>query len=309
MTNLDETREEDEAARLKQGIQILGDLLAKAEGGVVSTKILRKELEAKEISAPKELIAQLKAYEPRGDTASGDSKFRHFGRSFYTKQKYDEEQKKREEDAAQAAAAGGNDEDDAASDEAQAGTAPERVERRHEEARLGTYVRPVLEEIYDDDASPDEYVFDVHSLRGGNGFENVDLLAVHWRSPALIEIVTVEVKLKFTSALVQQARNYTRFSERVWIALRVAAASTLDAALELQAHDPLLFEHVVDIGLGILGCHRGPGRGGSYDVFPIHWPRKNSIDPLARAEFVRRYRTQLERGRAAAPPARSYPIR
>jgi hypothetical protein len=123
--------------------------------------------------------------------------------------------------------------------------------------------------------------------------------------PKCIDIVTVEVKLKFTSFLVQQARNYTRFSERVWIALPVDATSAKDASVELRAQDTLLFEHVVASGLGILACHRG--RGGAYDVFPVHWPSRQAVDERERELFIERYRPQFEESRVIPPAARSYP--
>ncbi len=67
----------------------------------------------------------------------------------------------------------------------------------------------------------------------------------------------------------------------------------------------LLFEHVVEAGLGILACHRG--RGGAYDVFPIHWPRRNVVDAREREELVKRYRPQFEESGVIPPVARSYP--
>jgi hypothetical protein len=52
----------------------------------------------------------------------------------------------------------------------------------------------VLENIYQSEHTPEDsdYVFDVHSDRPGSEFENVDLLAVHWRSAKSVELVAVE---------------------------------------------------------------------------------------------------------------------
>jgi hypothetical protein len=292
------------------GAQILREMLARARDGAISTQSLRKELDGRNVADPQELIARLRALEP-GDQPGGpeQSRWFHLGRSFYTEAKYREAQRAQDALAAEASAADAVADPVTSEEEAEEETdtaAPrERRKRRSEEARLGTYIVRTLEEIYDDEASPEKYVFDVHSLRGGSDFENVDLLAVHWRSPKVIDIVTVEVKLKFTAFLVQQARNYTRFSERVWIAMPVDATTAHAAAMELRGQDHLLFEHVVEVGLGILGCHRG--RGNSYNVFPVHWPRRNQVDPREREELVKRYRNEFEESGVIPPATRSYP--
>jgi hypothetical protein len=75
--------------------------------------------------------------------------------------------------------------------------------------------------------------------------------------------------------------------------------------MELRARDQLLFEHVIETGLGILACHKG--RGGAYDVFPIHWPQRNVVDPRAKEDLVKRYRPQFEEAGVVPPIARSYP--
>lgn len=302
---------QQEPDRILIGAQILRELLARAREGTVSTQALRKELEARGLPDAQEMIARLKAFDCTTAPENGDHlRWYHFGRSFYTEAKYREAQRAQDADAAQAAAADdqgaeADEAEEALEEEAETAAPRERRKRRREEARLGTYILPVLEELYDDEASPEVYVFDVHSVRGGNDFENVDLLAIHWRSNKVIDLVTVEVKLKFTAFLVQQARNYTRFSERVWIALPVDATTANTAAIELRARDQLLFEHIIDVGLGILGCHRG--RGGAYEVFPIQWPRRNVVDPREREEFIKRYRVQFEESGVIPPAARSYP--
>jgi hypothetical protein len=141
-------------------------------------------------------------------------------------------------------------------------------------------------------------VFDVHNGRAGNEFENVDVMAVHWRSSKVVELVTVEVKLEFTARLVQQARNYGRFCDRVWLAVPVLAEAA-DAAGALREFDPMLFEHVVDTGLGILACRRRPGR--SYEVLPVHWPRRMRPDLVEKDGFLERYRRQFEQAGVLAP--------
>jgi hypothetical protein len=150
------------------------------------------------------------------------------------------------------------------------------------ERRLGTYVVSALESIYQSDHAPEDapYVFDVHNERAGSEFENVDVMAAHWRSQKVVELVAVEVKLEFTARLVQQARNYGRFADRVWIAVPVLAEAA-DASGALREFDPLLFEHVVDAGLGILACRRRPGR--SYEVLPAHWPRRSDAGHFSSA--------------------------
>jgi hypothetical protein len=176
------------------------------------------------------------------------------------------------------------------------------IERRNrqEERRLGTYVVSTLENIYQSDHTPDDapYVFDVHNDRAGTEFENVDVMAAHWRSPKVVELVAVEVKLDFTARLVQQARNYGRFADRVWIAVPVLAEAA-DASGALREFDPLLFEHVIDTGLGILACRRRPGR--SYEVLPVHWPRRMHADQVEKEAFLERYRRQFETAGVLAP--------
>jgi hypothetical protein len=97
---------------------------------------------------------------------------------------------------------------------------------------------------------------------------------------------------------VQQARNYGRFSDRVWIAVPVLAEAA-DASGALREFDPLLFEHVVDAGLGILACRRRPGR--SYEVLPVHWPRRSYPDPVEKELFLERYRRSFEEAGVLAP--------
>ena len=150
--------------------------------------------------------------------------------------------------------------------------------------------------------TPDDapYVFDVHHDRAGSDYENVNVLAIHWRSSKVAELISVEVKLDFTARLVQQARNYGRFSDRVWIAAPLLAEAA-DASAALRDFDPQLFEHVVEAGLGILACRRRPGR--SYEVLPVHWPRRLAPDPVEKEGFLERYRPHFEQAAVLAPRA------
>ena len=75
---------------------------------------------------------------------------------------------------------------------------------------------PALEDLYFSESNADEkdFVFDVHSYRKGSSFENTDLIAIHWRSDKVYDLIAVEVKLGFSAQVVQQALSYTRFSHR-----------------------------------------------------------------------------------------------
>ena len=132
------------------------------------------------------------------------------------------------------------------------------------------------------------FVFDVHSARKGSSFENVDLIAVHWRSRNFCDLISVEVKLEFSPHVVQQALNYTRFSHRAWVAVLVET----DSRNELPQRYPALFDYAISRGLGVLACRRRQGR--SYEVLPVHWPLRNQLDPLLEEEFIERYRECFE---------------
>jgi hypothetical protein len=269
--------------------RVLDDLL-KSNGGVVSSTMLRRELERNHgIADARPLLVELTFFDPdsareRGIPEPG-FRFHHLGRSFYSEEKYADEAKKLQ----QATIKEAEDASDAVSE-----TEPEEVPvsrtNRQEEARLVTYVKRGLEEIYSSDLNADEktFVFDVHSLRKGSSFENVDLIAVHWLPHNMCELISVEVKLEFNPQVVQQALNYTRFSHRAWIAVPVET----DSHVELRERDPGLFEYAIARGLGVLACRRR--RGKSYDVFPVHWPQRNTLDLLDQEEFVERYRDEFE---------------
>ena len=90
----------------------------------------------------------------------------------------------------------------------------------------------------------------------------------------------------------------------VWIAVP-AQADLTEAAFELREYDPLLFEYVLNQGLGILACRRGRGR--SYDISPIHWPSLVVPDAVERDAFIERYRSVFEEAQVIAPTSPTYP--
>jgi len=275
--------------------QVLNDLLT-SNKGCVSTTALRRELENHGIADARPVVVELKFFDPESSRERGipvpDFKFHHLGRSFYSEERYKQELKKQEEATTKEA--------DAASRQASV-AAPEEptVSRtnRQEEARLVAYVKSALEDLYSSEAIPEDrtIVFDVHSARKGSSFENVDLIAVHWRPCNVCDLITVEVKLEFSAQVVQQPLNYARFSHRAWVAVLVETNSNY----ELRERNPTLFEYVISHGLGILACRRRQGR--SYDVFPVHWPTRNQLDPLEEAEFLERYRDEFEEAGVVEP--------
>jgi len=253
-------------------------------------------LENHGIADARPVVVELKFFDPESSRERGipvpDFKFHHLGRSFYSEERYKQELKKQEEATTKEA--------DAASRQASV-AAPEEptVSRtnRQEEARLVAYVKSALEDLYSSEAIPEDrtIVFDVHSARKGSSFENVDLIAVHWRPCNVCDLITVEVKLEFSAQVVQQPLNYARFSHRAWVAVLVETNSNS----ELRERNPTLFEYVISHGLGILACRRRQGR--SYDVFPVHWPTRNQLDPLEEAEFLERYRDEFEEAGVVEP--------
>ncbi len=261
---------------LEKSFGVLRDLLQKYEGciGVVRYK---KELESAGFTDPSDLVEQI-----RIDGQSVTPPIFHAGRSFFTKEVYEKRQHKIDEAAECAAAETPTAEDK----EEEAEVSPKRkTENKQEEARLVRYVVETLTDIYDSaEYTPEvECAFDVHAGRAGGDFENVDAIAVDWRDQDTAEVIVVEVKLGFTSKLVQQANNYRRFSDRVWIAVPISG-SLPTAARELRKIDPYLFDYVIESGLGILACRRTVGS--RYEVLPVHWPRlllqgdRESLDKL-----------------------------
>jgi hypothetical protein len=284
---------------------VLAGLLKEGKG-IVSSRALRSALEKKGFANARQVVIQLKYYDfdstPSEELPRPEGRWYSHAKSIYSEEAYEALRQQREQHAASAEKAEAEVEIvEKPAEEEGAPVAPsERRRNRQEESRLGAYVLDALQGIYESDATPEdcEWTFDVHNERAGNDYENVDLLALHWRSERIVEIITVEVKLDFTSRLVQQAKNYARFSDRVWIAVPVLADSA-DISAALREFDPLLFEHVIQAGLGILACRRRRGR--SYEVLPVHWPRRLEPDPMERETFIDRYRTCFEEAGVIEP--------
>jgi hypothetical protein len=283
-------------------LQVLKDMLVR-NSGCVSSTALRRELERKGVADSRPVISKLSYFDPEqgieANFAIPDFQFRHRGRSFYTPDALAEAEKATDTraDAASAIAsvAPPSPEEIAADDVSESAVIVPRRVAKQEEARLVTYIRDALAVIYESDFQPEsaDHVFDVHNDRGGSDFENVDLLGFHWRSHEIVETIAVEAKLTFSARLIQQASNYQRFANRVWIALPCSSAD------ELREYDERLFDFVVERGLGILGCIRRRGR--SYEVQAIHWPRYQQVDPLERLALIERHRPTFEEAKVVAP--------
>ena len=264
----------------------------------MSSTALRRELEHKHgFADAKPIVTELKFFDPESSQERGMPmprfRFRYLGRSFYSEEKYEEERKRQEAETIKEA--------EVASRQASVATPEEPSSRtnRQEEARLVAYVKNALEDLYESDENPGHsFVFDVHSARKGNSFENVDLIAVHWRSANVCDLIAVEAKLDFNAQVVQQALNYTHFSHRAWVAVPVQT----DEKSELRELNPSLFEYAISNGLGILACRRRKGR--SYEVFPVQWPVRNQLDPLEEEGFLERYREEFERAGVIEPKER-----
>lgn len=307
--NVLDAKDDDESALLRRAYEILQGSL-RDQGGIVSSKILKGGL-AKELSIEDEeasnLLYKLRFFSEDAAEQIGlkDAKTFHHGRSFYSPEKYDEAMAPTEQEFA---------EKEERFDEWESGDESQLrkrdPKRNGEEARLGGYVKTWLEDNYTTEFTPEEteyeYVFDVHTNRPGGSFENVDLIAVHWLDDRVFEVVTVEVKLAFHPGAVYQACSYARFSHRVWVACPVSAGFR-DAGSALQMSNPELFDHVVAQGIGILACVRAPGRGGSYQPIPVHWPRLQSPDNFQKMRFQERYRPQFEEARVLESQKRRYP--
>jgi hypothetical protein len=288
----------------KLAFQVLEGLL-KSDDGCVSSRALREDLEEKHgIPDARPVVVALKYFDPESSRERGSPlpsfKFHHLGRSFYSDDKYAQELKKQEDTTTKEA--------EKASSRELSDIVPEEVtvsrSYRQEEARLVQYVKRALEELYTSDANSEEYpfVFDVHSSRPAGSFENVDLIAVHRLPLDFCDLITVEVKLEFSAQAVHQAVSYTRFSHRVWIAVPV---DTDSHSSELRDLNLSLFEYAIFRGLGVLACRRR--RGKSYEIFPIHWPLKNQLDPLAEEQFKERYRAEFEEAGILEPKKKKFP--
>lgn len=267
---------------LKRAATILAQLIQSGEGRV-STKAFKAALRDEKLVDIEGILDQLKYQEknlfPNGEIPT----WKYFGASFYSETAYAQVMKEEEEDS-----------DSAENIDEENEIEPERKKNKSPEAKLGKYVKAALEDIYDSDHASDEYVFDVHTERPASDYRNVDLIAIDWRSPQHVDLISVEVKMDFTTKLVQQAANYTRFSNRVWIAVPLPVnTDPAGASQTLRNKDPLLFDHVIELGIGILACRKS--MGSSYEVFPIHWPRLLKPIELERHNFLECYREHFER--------------
>jgi hypothetical protein len=145
-------------------------------GGSVSAQSLRKALEKHGIKDIEGSIKRLRSLEPLTPNAS---KLFWRGRSFYTEDAYlkaqEEAVKEAEVAVEQAAPASGPDPAETSDPSEVAEAAPKRRENRQEEARLVTYIRDALDNIYASDFGPEaDYAFDVHNDRPGSDYENVE---------------------------------------------------------------------------------------------------------------------------------------
>jgi hypothetical protein len=290
---------EDPGIDVKGAKSILVELLQKNKGSV-STRAFIKKLEQKGFESIKDIVRKFKFSDDNDLEAEG---IYHKGRSFFNEKAYHEELEKSEEEADQSEKEEEADEVEEVEEEVEIS---ERRRNKKEEARLVTYVKSALENIYDTQYGPEaEIAFDVHNDRAGNSYENVDLIAIDWRSDDVVETIAVEAKLYFNVKLVQQAKNYTRFADRVWIAVNVKVGAA-EAAAALREENPLVFDYVVDSGIGILGCKRNQGK--SYDVFPIHWPSLNNPNKLEKNEFIKRHLSVFQEAKVVAPESKErYP--
>jgi len=271
---------------LRKPEEILVDLLAPT--GVVSTMKLKVKLREAGHENANAICDQL---------SRQNNQWKKHDKSFYTPQRLEtllkeESEEKSEVKEALSANADLPEEDDL----------EERValkakhKRKAEERRLcENYIHPFLTELYETEHKPHETecAFVVQDQRPSSSLRNVDLVAVQWRTPEFVELITVEAKLSFSAQLVQQAANYIRFSHRVWIAVVVNAGTDVgEIAQSLYDKDPLLFEYVVSLGLGIIACQKA--KGGSFNCYAVQWPKKQSPDEFEKASFIEDYRETFE---------------
>lgn len=288
----------NELEQWKVATETLRKLLA-VSSGVVSSKALCRELEKCGIANTQQMNTKLKLFkfdDPESEPLLPSFRYVHRGRSFYS----EEASRKADNEIEAAAERDGQGEQELEYEQVEIHA---KKKNRKEEARLGGYVAEALEDIYATDKGPENrpIVFDIHNERPGTEFENVDLLAVHWRSREFVELVAVEVKLYFSPRLVLQALNYQRFAHRVWVAVPV---STDMPANELREVDAQLFDYIIEHGIGILACRKR--KGGKYEVSPIHWPSLNRLDHVETAGFIERYREKFEEAQAVEPKQSNY---
>lgn len=173
----------------------------------------------------------------------------------------------------------------------------ERRRRPSPEKRLcEQYILPYLSSIYYSSYNHDDHevAFCVQDLRPSEQFRNVDLIAINWRSDENVELVTVEAKMEFNAQVVQQAANYSRFSHRVWIAVVVESSIEVETMIpSLREQDPLLFEYILALGLGVIACQRKQGNG--FECYAVQWPRKQNPDEFEKQHFLDCYRGTFEK--------------
>jgi len=270
--------------------------------GIVSSRALRPELERRGVVSATKMVTKLKLFNSDDPKTELTAPFRyyHIGRSFYSEQAYAEAQAEINTAAEKAEREVEVEEQYEEYEEEEVHT---KRKNQQEEARLCKYVQQALESLYVSDYGPEDVqiAYDIHNERPGSEFENMDVIAIHWRSDEVVELVGVEVKLSFSPRLVLQAGNYKRFAHRVWVAVPV---SSYEPGVELREYDALLFEHVIEEGIGVLACRKK--QGGAYEVWPIHWPRLNLLDSLARDAFIERYRSVFEEANVVEPDAETW---
>lgn len=274
--------------------------------GKVTPQSLRRLLADDLGGAFKEAMSMLRCYDPAAEPEDPSAPkppcvYHRRGYTYYSQEAYIELEEQVQADADEAGKA---DESQTSIDNEE--ESRQESVRRQDEKRMAVYVLQTLADIYASEYC-ETCAFDVQNSRSGAKYENVDIIALDWRSPNVVDIVTVEVKLEFSSLPIQQALSYRRFSNRVWIAVQVEKSFS-QCAVYLRTTQPLLFQYAVDQGLGILACKRAPGRG-VFEVAPIQWPRFYPTDYLEREAFIQRYRECFEES-CVIPKneAQSYPM-
>src|SRR5258707_2329715 len=186
--------------------------LLNENGGVISNVQFKRDLVSK-LGLPEDLATQcVKEFQFLADSEADERVGRkgartyYLGRSFVSREKHKEALVRTDKEAEKKG-------EEAEQEEEPVQPEKESVQNRKEEARLGVYVKKALQRIYDSENTPDDApnVYDVHHERPGSSFENVDLIAIDWRSEETVDLVSVEVKLDFSARAVHQACSYTRF--------------------------------------------------------------------------------------------------
>ena len=136
---------ETETDELGKARETLLDMLRQQEG-CVSTRVLRRHFQAKGIRNVTEIIAKLKFYE-LDDTGPDARRHYHRGRSFYSEEAY-----RQLEENTRAAADAEAKEADAETPDAKIPVPPR--EYRQDEARLVTYVKGRLDDLYATEFGP-----------------------------------------------------------------------------------------------------------------------------------------------------------